>query len=485
MTPNPRPRPYRIPPPSDGSKLRVRPASRLCLMRCVGIERGSTALPPRILLLLFFSLLLLCAPTLRAQTRTVLKLTLHDTIQPITAGYLERGLTAAADQHADAVLISLGTPGGLLSSTRSIVTAIEHSPVPVLVYISPAGSRAGSAGFFLLEAADVAAMAPGTNAGASHPIVEGDTSGHALDPILKQKIENDTTAFLRSYVTRRNRNPDAAQDAVLNSKSYSDTEALNLHLIDTIAPDDRALLDSLDGKTIHRLDGTTVTLHLKDARVLPFPPSLRERLLTHLTDPNLAVLLLVLGALLIYLEFNVPGTIVPGALGTLLLLLGAFGLDLLPVRHTAVALILAAILLMVLEAKFASHGVLAFTGLCCLVLGLATLINGPIAELRVHTSTALAAGIGFGAITFFLAWIALKARRNKILTGPDAMLGQIALAITPLAPFGEVEIRGELWRATLEDPQASLPTGATVIVRRFERTDALLLIVEPTTPTNQ
>ena len=148
-------------------------------------------------------------------------------------------------------------------------------------------------------------------------------------------------------------------------------------------------------------------------------------------------------------------------------------------------IILAAILLMVLEAKFASHGVLAFTGLCCLVFGLATLVNGPIAELRVHTSTALAAGIGFGAITFFLAWIALKARRNKILTGPDAMLGQIALAITPLAPFGEVEIRGELWRATLEDPQASLPTGATVIVRRFERTDALLLIVEPTTPTNQ
>ncbi len=331
-------------------------------------------------LLLILLLLCVCAPALRAQTPTVLKLTLHDTIQPITAGYVERGLTAAADQHADAVLISLGTPGGLLSSTRSIVSAIEHSPVPVVVYISPAGSRAGSAGFFLLEAADVAAMAPGTNAGAAHPVLEGDPTGHAIDPTLKQKIENDTAAFLRSYVTRRNRNAAAAEDAVRNSKSYSDTEALNLNLIDTIATDDRALLAALDGRTIHRLDGSAITLHLKDARIVPLPPSLRERLLTHLAEPDLAVLLLVLGALLIYLEFNVPGTIVPGALGTLLLLLGAFGLDLLPIRLTAVALILVALLLMVLEAKYPSHGVLGFTGIGCLVFGLATLVNGPIAE---------------------------------------------------------------------------------------------------------
>jgi membrane-bound serine protease (ClpP class) len=432
--------------------------------------------------LLGLLLLLLLAPLLRAQTPTVLKLTLHDTIQPVTAGYLERGLAAAAEQHDAAVLISLGTPGGLLSSTRSIVTAIEHSPVPVIVYISPAGSRAGSAGFFLLEAADIAAMAPGTNAGASHPIVEGGPA----DPTLKEKIENDTAAFLRSYVTRRNRNPAAAEDAVRNSKSYSDSEALDLKLIDTIAADDHGLLASLDGKTIHRLDGSALTLHLtlngQPARIVGFPPSLRERLLTHLASPDLAVLLLVLGALLIYLEFNVPGTIVPGALGTLLLLLGAFGLDLLPIRHTAVALLVAALVLMLLEAKFSSHGVLGFTGVCCLVFGLATLVDGPIAELRVHPATALAAGIGFGSITFFLAWIALKARRNKVLTGPDAMLGHAAIAITALAPAGEIEVRGELWHATLRDPLASLPAGAAVIVRHFEQQDALRLIVEPAKP---
>jgi membrane-bound serine protease (ClpP class) len=473
-------------------------------MRCVSLERSETALltphanegidqtqgttpstpysllPTPSLLLLLLTLLV-CAPSLRAQTPTVLKLTLHDTIQPVTAGYIERGLTDAADQHADAVLISLGTPGGLLSSTRSIVSAIEHSSVPVVIYISPAGSRAGSAGFFLLEAADIAAMAPGTNAGAAHPIVEGDPTGHAIDSTLKQKIENDTAAFLRSYVTRRNRNSAAAEDAVRNSKSYSDTEALNLHLIDIVAPDDRALLDSLDGKVIHRLDGSAVTLHLKGARIVTVPPSVRERLLTHLANPDFAVLLLVLGALLIYLEFNVPGTIVPGALGTLLLLLGAFGLDLLPIRHTAVALILIALVLILLEVKFPSHGVLGFTGVACLVFGLFTLVNGPIAELRVHPATALATGLSFGAITFFLAWIAFQARRNKILTGPDAMLGNLAVAITPLAPTGEVEVRGELWRATLADPLASVPAGASVIVRRFEQADALLLIVDPAT----
>jgi len=429
--------------------------------------------------LLLLALYILSSSGSKAQQNTplVLKLIVHDTIQPITAGYLDRGLTTAADQHATAVLISLGTPGGLLSSTRSMVAAIEHSPVPVILYISPAGSRAGSAGFFLLEAADIAAMAPGTNAGAAHPIIEGKT----LDPILKEKVENDATAFLRSYVARRDRNVAAAEDAVLHSKSYSDAEALNLKLIDLIAPSDGTLLAALDGRPIKRFDGTSVTLHLTHATVLPFEPSLRERLLSRLTNPDLAVLLMVLGALLIYLEFNVPGTVVPGALGTLLLLLGVFGLDLLPIRHTAVLLLLAGIVLLLLETKFTSHGVLAVTGLASLVFGLATLVDGPIVELRVHLATALAAGIGFGAISFFLAWIAWKARRNKSLTGPDAMLGRPAVAITPLDPSGQVEIRGELWQASLLDRTAHLPAGTHVVVRQVDNL-SLLVEASPTSP---
>ena len=424
---------------------------------------------------LIFALLATLSTNLRSQPNqppTVVKLTLHDTIQPITADYLQRGLDEAARVHAQAVLISLGTPGGLLDSTRVIVQAIEQSPVPVIVYISPAGSRAGSAGFFILEAADIAAMAPGTNAGAAHPILEGKT----MDPILKQKIENDTTAFLRSYVTRRGRNVDAAVDGVLNSKSYSDTEALKLNLIDLVAPDDTALLNTLDNRTIHRLDGAAVTLHLRGAQVVTVAPSLRERLLTRLASPDFAVLLVIVGGLLIYLEFNVPGTIVPGALGTLLVLLGVFGLNLLPIRHTAVLLLLAAFILILLEVKFTSHGILAAAGVATLIFGLATLVDGPIPELRVHLALAIAAGIAFGSITFGLAWIALRARRSKVLTGPQAMVGAIAIVRSPLAPTGQVEVRGELWQARAQN-SASIAPGATV---RVSSVDGLQLLVEQT-----
>jgi membrane-bound serine protease (ClpP class) len=412
--------------------------------------------------------------TLSADTtpsNIVVKLALHDTIQPITAGYLQRGLQEAARQHAQLVLISMGTPGGLLESTRVMVQAIEDSPVPVVIFISPTGSRAGSAGFFLLEAADVAAMAPGTNAGAAHPVVEGTQ----MDPVLKEKIENDAAAFLRSYISRRGRNVEAAEDAVRNSKSYSDQEALKLKLIDLDTPDETSLLNALDGREIHRFDGTTRTLHLRGAEIVTIPPSLRERLLSKLTNPDIAVLLLVLGGLLIYLEFNVPGTVVPGSLGTLFVLLSLFGLNLLPIRHTAIVLLLAAFVLIVLEAKFGGHGILALAGVLSLVFGLATLVDGPIPELRVHTATALSAGVAFGAISFGLAWIALRARRGKVLTGPQAMIGGTAIARTPLNPTGQVEIRGELWQATLRG-SSSLAIGAVVLVRNVE---GLVLIVEP------
>ena len=425
-----------------------------------------------LMLLMTISCVLPAKLTAASAPGVVVKLTIHDTIQPITADYLQRGLREAANLHAQAVIVSMGTPGGLLESTRVMVEAIENSPVPVIIFISPTGSRAGSAGFFLLEAADIAAMAPGTNAGAAHPIVEG----RQLDPILKEKIENDAAAFLRSYTSRRGRNVEAAEDAVRNSKSYSDEEALKLKLIDLVTTDDASLMAALDGREIHRFDGSTQTLHLKDAAIVTTAPSLRERLLSKLADPNLAVLLLVLGALLIYLEFNVPGTVVPGSLGTLFIVLGLFGLNLLPVRHTAIVLLVAAFVLMLLESKFTSHGVLALAGIVSLVVGLATLVDGPIPEMRVHTSTALGAGLGFGAISFGLAWIALRARRSKVLTGPQAMIGGTAIVRTPLAPTGQVEIRGELWQASLRG-QATLAPGSAVSVRAIE---GLVLIVEPT-----
>jgi membrane-bound serine protease (ClpP class) len=404
-----------------------------------------------------------------AQQPRVILVHLNDTIQPISADYMARGLDAAASQHASAVLIEINTPGGMLDSMRQMVSKVIASPVPIIVYVAPSGSRAGSAGFFLLEAADVAAMAPGSNAGAAHPVVVG----AKLDDIMKQKLENDTAAFLRSYVARRGRNVQAAEDAVRSSKSYSDKEALQLNLIDLIAPDDASLLNTLDGRTITRFDGSKLVLHTRGAQLIAVDPTLREEILDRLTDPNLALLVLVIGGLLIYVEFNTPGTIIPGTLGTILVLLALFALNLLPIRYTSVMLLAAAFVLLILEAKFATHGVLAAAGILALVTGALTLVNGPIPELRVHLATALATGLAFGLITVFLLRLALKARRSKSRMGGDAMIGQIAVVTQPLAPSGQVMVNGELWQAESAIPAAA---GERVRVRGVRN---LTLLVEP------
>jgi membrane-bound serine protease (ClpP class) len=414
-------------------------------------------------------LILACCWTLagQAQQPRVIVIHLDDTIQPISADYMARGLNAAATQHADAVLIEINTPGGLLDSMRQMVSKVIASPVPVIVYVAPSGARAGSAGFFLLEAADVAAMAPGSNAGAAHPVV----MGAKLDDTMKQKLENDTAAFLRSYVARRGRNVQAAEDAVRSSKSYSDQEALQLKLIDLVASDDASLLNDIDGRTITRFDGSKVVLHTRGAELVVVDPTLREEILDRLTDPNLAVLVLMVGGLLIYVEFNTPGTIIPGTLGTILVLLALFGLNLLPVRYTSVMLLLAAFALLILEAHFASHGVLAAAGILCLVIGALTLVDGPIPELRVHLATALSAGLAFGLITVFLLRLALRARRSKVRMGGDAMIGQIAVVTQPLAPTGQVMVNGELWQAESATPAA---LGEQVRVRGLR--DLTLLV---------
>ena len=422
-----------------------------------------------LVLLFLFCVLGPCTTRVAAQTPQVVVLHLDDTIQPISADYLKRGIDRAAEIHAQALLVELNTPGGLLDSTRSMVGDILNSPSPVIFYVAPAGSRAGSAGFFLLESADIAAMAPGTNAGAAHPVVEMGK----IDDTMKQKILNDTLAFLRSYVSKRGRNVDAAQDAVQNSKSYTDQEAQQLHLIDVVSPDDRALLDAIDGRQVKRFNGMTQTLRTRGANLVAVEPTLREEIMDRLMDPNLAVLILLAGALLIYLEFNTPGTIIPGALGTLLVLLALFSLNLLPVRYTSLALIVGALILMVLEAKFPSHGILAAAGTVALILGTLTLVAGPIPEMRVQLATAIATGLAFGLITTFLVRIAWRARQNKVMIGPDALVGSVGVAQEQLSPRGQILVHGELWLA--ESPEDPIASGETVRVRAV---DGLKLLVE-------
>jgi len=404
-----------------------------------------------------------------AEQPLVEKLMLSDTIQPVTAGQLDRAIARANADGAQALLVELDTPGGLLDSMRTMAGAIMSSRVPVIVYVAPAGSRAGSAGFYLLESADVAAMAPGTNAGAAHVVSELGK----LDDTQMQKIENDAEAFLRSYVTRRNRNAEAAAAAAASSHSYTAEEALNQHLIDLIANNDSALLAALDGRTITRMDGAKVVLHLAGARIEVLEPTLREGLLGWLVNPNIALLMLVGGALLIYLEFNTPGTIVPGALGTLMVLLAIFGLNLLPIRYTAVMLLVAALGLLVLEAKIGGHGALAVAGIVCLTFGTLTLVAAPVPEMGISPAVALAVSAGFGLITVFLVRLAVRARRMKTRLGVAALVGSRASAMEPLTPEGHVLVEGEIWQAVASEPVAR---GASL---RVVGHDQYLLQVTP------
>src|SRR5580692_1038872 len=397
------------------------------------------------------------------------KLVLDDTIQPVSADEVTRALDRANSDGASALLIEINTPGGLLDSMRDMVGGILRSRVPVIVYIGPSGARAGSAGFFLLESADVAVMAPGTEAGAAHVVFMGGKP----DDTEMQKVENDAEAFLRSYVKPRNRNVDAAVAAVAQSHSYTAEEALSQHLIDLIAKSDSELLADLNGREITRFDGSKTTLHLANARIEVLDPTLREELLGWLVNPNIALMLLVCGALLIYLEFNAPGTIVPGALGTLMVLLGVFGLDLLPIRYTAVLLLVAAFALMALEAKFGGHGALAIAGIVCLLFGTLTLVSAPIPQMAVSPWVALAVSAGFGGITVFLVRLAVRARRMKVRLGADALVGSPASAMEPLNPEGHVLVEGEIWRAVSAQP---IPAGAKLLVTGH---DQYLLRVEP------
>jgi len=405
-----------------------------------------------------------------AQQPLVDKLVLSDTIQPVTEGELIRAIARANTDGARVLLISLDTPGGLLDSTRTMAGAILSSRVPVIVYVSPAGARAGSAGFFLLESADIAAMSPGTNAGAAHPVLE---FGGQPDATMTQKIENDAEAFLRSYVTKRNRNAEAAEAAVHSSHSYTAQEALDQHLIDQIASSDEELLRAIDGREITRMDGSKLTLHLAGARIEVVRPTLREELLGWLVNPNIALLFLLGGALLIYLEFNVPGTIVPGALGTLMVLLAIFALDLLPIRYTAVLLLVAALVLLLLEAKFGGHGALAIAGIVCLAFGILTLVAAPVPEMAISPWVALAVSAAFGTITVFLVRLAVRARRSKSRLGVSALVGCRASAMEALNPEGHVVVEGEIWRALATEPVAA---GQPVRVVGHEQ---YLLHVEP------
>lgn len=400
----------------------------------------------------------------------VLRVVVNDTIQPITAEYIGRAIAQAKRNNSQAVLIELNTPGGLLDSTRDIIEKIEASAVPVIIYVAPSGSRAASAGFFILESADVAAMAPGTNTGAAHPV---SAFGGKMDDVMKEKVENDSAAFMRSFVSQRGRNVAVAESAVRQSKSFTNQEALKEDLIDYVAPSEEDLFKQLQGKPVKRFNGQVVTLNLEGEEIHDYRMTLRQQILDFFMDPNMAFILLAVGALCLYIEFNHPGAVVPGLVGVISILLAAFAFNLLPTSMAAVVLIITAFILFVLEAKFATHGVLAIGGIATLTLGALMLVDAPIPQMQIHLITALAVSIPLGIITVFLMGIAAKAQASKVVTGPQGLVGEVGQAQTALAPLGKVFVHGELWDAI---SSAQIAAGQAVIVRQV---DGLRLRVDP------
>ncbi len=418
-------------------------------------------------------LLLIVLALSSSASADVLKIVVNDAIHPITAEYIDRALQSAAANHDQAVLIEINTPGGLVDSTRDIIEKIIASPVPVIIYVTPSGSRAASAGFFILESADVAAMAPGTNTGAAHPVI----LGGKMDDVMKQKMENDAAALMRSVVAKRGRNVELAESAVRESKSFTDQEALDKKLIEYIATSEQDLFRQMNGKSLKRFNGEAIKLNLADQPVIDYRMTLKQRILSYIMDPNVAFILLAIGALSLYAEFNHPGAVIPGTVGVVFILLAAFALNLLPTRFAALVLIAGAFVLFALEAKFVSHGVLTIGGITLLVIGGLLLVDAPIPEMRVRLVTALAVSIPLGIITAFLMSIAVRARRNKVVTGSEGLIGETGLAQTTLSPQGKVFVHGEIWDAT---SSVSIPAGERVIVRKV---DGLTLQVEPMTIT--
>jgi membrane-bound serine protease (ClpP class) len=407
----------------------------------------------------------------------VLKIVVNDTIQPISREYISRAIDEARRHGDQAVLIEMNTPGGLVSSTREIIEAITSSPVPVIVYVTPTGGHAGSAGIFILESADIAVMAPGTAAGAAHPVALIGPVQLKPDEDMKKKMENDTAALMRSVASKRGRNVEAAESAVLESKSFTDQEALAQHLIDYVASSPEDLFRQMQGKAFKRFNGESAKLNLTGQPIVPFEMTLKERILDVLMEPDFAFLLLAIGALALYIEFNHPGAVIPGTVGVVFILVAAFALNLLPTNYAALVLILAAFGFFAAEAKFATHGVLTIAGIALLTLGGLLLVDSPIPEMRVHLATALAVSVPLGLITAFLMTIALRARRNKIVTGAQGLVGETGVAQTALSPQGKVFVHGELWDAVASAP---LPVGQLVVVRKV---DGLTLEVAPLTAT--
>ncbi|HEX4544147.1 MAG TPA: nodulation protein NfeD [Candidatus Acidoferrum sp.] len=406
----------------------------------------------------------------------VLELKIDGVVEPVMATHINEGLDDAAKRHAALVLITMDTPGGLSSSMQEIIQHILASPVPVVVYVAPTGTRGASAGFYILLSADVAAMAPGTHTGSATPVIAiGGMFPMQIDEAYRKKIDNDATAFLRSFTERRGRNPALAEKAITEGKAFTEKEALDGKMIDLIANSPEELLRQLDGRTIARFDGTKVTLALKNPVRTPFELSARQKFLERIVEPDVFFVMLILGVLGLYTEFTHPGVIAPGVFGGICLVLALYAMHFLPVNLAGLFLIVLAMAFFILEAKAPSHGVLAFGGVVSMFLGAIFLIRSPLTAGGVSLGVAFAGTVPFAILAVVLMKLVLRSRKWKTATGKEELIGESGIVTVTLGAGteGMVRVHGELWRAESSQP---LPEGKPVRVTRIE---GLKLFVEP------
>ncbi|MCW3106208.1 MAG: hypothetical protein JWQ09_714, partial [Segetibacter sp.] len=374
----------------------------------------------------------------------IISIKINGTINPASADFIHNSILKAQNEKAECLLIHLNTPGGLLKSTRVIVGDILESQVPVIVYVSPAGAQSGSAGVFITLAAHIAAMETGTNIGAAHPVnLQG-----AADTIMSAKATNDAAAFIRAIAEKRKRNLQWAEEAVRNSVSITEKEALNEKVIDLVVNNDQELLNRVDGKQIELPSGTKI-LHTKKARIESFEMGTVEKILNIVSDPSVAYLLMMLGFYGILFELYNPGAILPGIVGVIALILAFYSMHTLPVNYAGLALIVFAIILFLLEVKIMSHGMLAIGGVFSLLLGSLMLIrtNSTLEFASISRSVIITTTIITALFFLFVIGMGLRAQRAKPVTGIEGMIGEIGETLSLLNLSGKVHVHGEVWNA--------------------------------------
>jgi membrane-bound serine protease (ClpP class) len=388
----------------------------------------------------------------------IARISLDGTIDPVTAGFIVRSIDQAEQDQVQFFLIQLQTPGGFGTSMEEIISRMLSSEVPVVVYVAPSGAKAASAGFFILMAADVAVMAPGTNTGAAHPLMAiggFPISGGEAGETLTEKITSNATAYLRSITSKRNRNVEEAEKGVTESKSFTETEALKSNLIDFIAASESELLDRLDGYKVRLFSGEERIIKAKDQGFVDYRMTKREEMLAVISQPNLALLLGLVGIILLYFEFSNPGFIVPGVIGAICVLLAILGFSLLPVNYVGVLLIVLAIGLFIAEVKVGGFGVLGIGGIVSMIFGMLILVDSPDPAVRIGVYTALALTLPFAAILLILFIALFRSLTQKVSTGNQGMVGLVGVADSEIDRNGRVKVRGEYWTARSSSPIAA------------------------------